>query len=172
MKIENKQVIYDEGKLKIYFAGPLFTPGDLAWNKEIVEMLRCELDVDIYLPQEAILIDLNSTDEDRRWAQEADNQAIDKADILIAVLHGTDIDSGTACEIGRAGYQRKPIIGLTMDDRCFTKKEQVNTYVDQFLSCIVRTKEDLIIAVKALSNLIIATKALSNRSCVGKPFKK
>ena len=85
MKIENKQVIYDEGKLKIYFAGPLFTPGDLAWNKEIVEMLRCELDVDIYLPQEAILIDLNSTDEDRRWAQEADNQAIDKADILIAV---------------------------------------------------------------------------------------
>lgn len=120
-------------KPKIYFAGPLFTPGDLMWNQQIVRRIEA-LGFEVYLPQEAVLIDEASTLEDRKNAQEWDNLAIDNCDLMIAILHGTDIDSGTACEIGRAGYQKKWILGHMEDCRCFARNEQVNTYVEQFIS--------------------------------------
>ncbi len=43
--------------------------------------------------------------------------AIQQANGLIAILDGTDVDSGTACEIGYAAALGKPILGYRGDFR-------------------------------------------------------
>jgi len=42
---------------------------------------------------------------------------IDRCDAVLAVLDGTDVDSGTAAEIGYAAARAKPIVGLRTDLR-------------------------------------------------------
>ena len=42
---------------------------------------------------------------------------VDKADAVLAILDGTDVDSGVACEIGYAMAKGKPIVGLRTDRR-------------------------------------------------------
>ena len=47
----------------------------------------------------------------------SNEQLIRTADALFAVLDGTDVDSGTAAEIGFAAALGKPTVGLRLDTR-------------------------------------------------------
>jgi nucleoside 2-deoxyribosyltransferase len=42
---------------------------------------------------------------------------VDQADAVLAILDGTDVDSGVACEVGYAMAKGTPIIGLRTDRR-------------------------------------------------------
>ncbi len=44
-------------------------------------------------------------------------ELIDRCDGVLAVLDGTDVDSGTAAEVGYAGARGKPVVGLRTDLR-------------------------------------------------------
>jgi nucleoside 2-deoxyribosyltransferase len=61
--------------------------------------------------------------------------AIDKSDLLFAVLDGVDVDSGTASEIGYAFAKGKPIIGYRGDLRLSADNEGaiVNLQVEYFV---------------------------------------
>lgn len=48
---------------------------------------------------------------------QANERLIRRADALLAVLDGTDVDSGTAAEVGFAAALGKPTIGLRLDTR-------------------------------------------------------
>jgi len=61
--------------------------------------------------------------------------AIDRCDLVFAVLDGTDVDSGTAAEIGYAFAKGKKIIGYRGDFRLSADNEGsvVNLQVEYFI---------------------------------------
>jgi nucleoside 2-deoxyribosyltransferase len=61
--------------------------------------------------------------------------AIDRSDLVLAILDGADVDSGTACEIGYAFARQKPILGYRGDFRISADNEgaMVNLQVEYFI---------------------------------------
>ena len=81
---------------------------------------------------------IEKRDEWRRVNAEIgrNNQAaIDRCDAVFAVLDGTDVDSGTASEIGYAFAKGKPILGYRGDFRLSSDNEGsvVNLQVEYFI---------------------------------------
>ena len=60
---------------------------------------------------------------------------IDQASAVLAVLDGSDVDSGTASEIGYTAAMKKPVVGLRLDTRMSGDNEAVvvNLQVEHFL---------------------------------------
>jgi len=81
-------------------------------------------------------------------------QAIRRASGLLAVLDGTDVDSGTAAEIGFAFALGRPIVGLRTDVRTAGDNEAavVNLQVEYFVRAsggvIATALEDAIAALQ------------------------
>jgi nucleoside 2-deoxyribosyltransferase len=82
--------------------------------------------------------------------------AIDRCDALLAVLDGTDVDSGTAAEIGYAFARGKPIIGYRGDFRLAADNEgsivnlQVEYFIRQSGGGVIRSLAELSNALAAL----------------------
>jgi len=76
-------------------------------------------------------------------------EMINKSDIMIAVLDGTDVDSGVAAEIGMAYAKGKKIIGyrgdfrITGDNVGATVNLQVEYFISQSGGTITTNLEDL-----------------------------
>ena len=83
---------------------------------------------------------------ERVAARNAD--AIDSCDAVLAVLDGTDVDSGTAAEVGYACARGKPVVGYRGDARTAGDNEgsAVNLQVEYFIR---RTGGDLFTSLEA-----------------------
>ncbi len=106
---------YEEGKPRIYMAGPLFNEGDRYVNKCNSDRLR-ELGYTTFLPQE-VVIKNDSTKLVKAACYYMDFKAIDMADYLVCNCNGIEIDSGTAAEIGLAYGLHKKIVLYKSDVR-------------------------------------------------------
>ena len=98
--------------MRIYFAGPLFTPEDKKINEYFAALLRADKDKQVYLPQEYKVKDAEKLlNED--WAQKVykhDMKMLEHCDMLIAIVRGGKAsDDGTAFEIGYAAALGKRI---------------------------------------------------------------
>jgi nucleoside 2-deoxyribosyltransferase len=100
------------GAMKVYFAAPLFTAAERAWNAELAGALR-EAGHEVFLPQEG------EHGLDAAGIFAADVAGLDRADALVAVMDGLDPDSGTAWEVGYA-HGKKPVILVRTDLRSQT----------------------------------------------------
>ena len=98
--------------MKLYFAGPLFTAAERAWNAGIAEELRAS-GHEVFLPQE------KEPGKDAAGIFATDVGGIDWAEALVAIMDGPDPDSGTAWECGYA-YGKKPVILVRTDIRAQT----------------------------------------------------
>jgi len=82
---------------------------------------------------------------------------IDECDAILAVLDGTDVDSGTAAEIGYGFARGKPILGYRGDFRLCADNEGgiVNLQVEYFIRAsggdIINKIEALPTAIKKLT---------------------
>jgi nucleoside 2-deoxyribosyltransferase len=82
--------------------------------------------------------------------------AIDRADAVVAVLDGVDVDSGTAAEIGYAFARGKLIVGYRGDFRLSADNEggTVNLQVEYFIresgGTIVERYQDLATSLRPL----------------------
>lgn len=112
--------------LYIYIAGPLFDPG-ARWYLEQVDTLCRELGFRTYLPHRDGGI--KSPTADFKAIFLADVRALAAVDLVVAVLNGPDIDSGTAWEMGVAYARGCPIIGLHEDIRIREAAKQMNIVV-------------------------------------------
>ena len=96
--------------MKLYFAGPLFTTPERAWNAEVTTALRAA-GHEVFLPQEQGL------DTDAKGIFATDVGWIDAAEGLVAIMDGPDPDSGATWEVGYAYATKKPIVLVRTDFR-------------------------------------------------------
>jgi nucleoside 2-deoxyribosyltransferase len=131
--------------MKVYLASPLgFSEGGIAFLKHDLLPLLTGLGLEVTDPWEGT--------RDRPWAEikamfgalsSEDNaglarlnaEAIERVDWVVAVLDGTDIDSGTAGEIGFAYANGKRIIGYLGDVRVSkdNASAEVNLQIEWFI---------------------------------------
>src|SRR5690348_11063889 len=98
--------------MKIYQAGPLFSQGEQEYNLKLAAKLRAA-GHEVFLPQEK-----EPTAEEKEGVKYAkdifngDVNGVRWADVVVAILDGADVDSGTSFEVGLAYGLGKPIIGV------------------------------------------------------------
>lgn len=115
--------------MKAYLAGGIFFYGDYLRNIEWAKKIRDAIPgIDLYSPVENT--DINGVEGKKKFADSrmiaaADNDRLDKADVLIACIDGDVIPAGTASEIGKFHEKirrgdNKYLIGICTDNRqCF-----------------------------------------------------
>lgn len=130
-------------KKTIYLAGPLFTHAELEYNRKLKDVLLNN-GFSVFLPQEDA--------EDAAQEHEKQNQelifikcveGLDSSDLVVAVLDGADVDSGTAWEAGYAYAKGKPVIGLRTDFRELSDGI-VNLMVEMAIVALARNEKELL----------------------------
>jgi len=146
--------------VKLYFAGPLFTPYERAFIDDCAARLRAA-GFDVFVPHESILATAQTTPAQ---VFEQDRDAIAGANALVALLDGPSVDDGTACEIGlfdglAAGDpSKKGTVGLVTDFRealpsgrglnlfvrgCIESRGEVCTSIEAALGVLERWRREL-----------------------------
>jgi hypothetical protein len=123
--------------VRVYFAGPLFTPYERSFIDECAARLRSD-GIDVFVPHEDALA-TGDTSAASIFAK--DWKGLADADAVVAVLDGPMVDDGTACEIGifyalmQADPSKRGIVGLLTDLRGTLRHEGhgLNLFV---LGCI------------------------------------
>ena len=99
--------------MKAYIAGPLFDDHEREYLEKIAEILE-ETGISTFLPhRDAGLVTGEFTQEKKLKVFDKDMEFLEPADIVIALLTGRDVDSGTAAEIGYAYKSGKRLIGIS-----------------------------------------------------------
>ena len=134
---------------KIYIAGPLFTEGQ-RWLLERIDALCQDMGYDTYLPhRDAGLFD---RDGDSSPFFQQDLLRLQEADVVVAVLNGSDVDSGTAWEMGHFyALGRNAIIGYLHDSRFPHPRAQLNPMIFNSLQTLVHDLDALTEALAALA---------------------
>jgi len=134
-------------RYRVYLAAPLFSEAERTYNSRIAALLRENL-FEVNLPQDAG-DDSAARDTDVHERLFSTNVlALERADIVVAIIDGADADSGTAWEMGYAHALGKPIIALRTDFRRVGTSEKVNLMLEQSAT-VVTTPEELLDAVNA-----------------------
>jgi len=127
---------------KVYLAGPLFSLAEMEFNKGLSDKI-VSLGYSVFLPQE----DSNNSAESE-IANEViygkNQAAIDDSDVMVAVLDGADVDSGTAWEIGYASACKKHVFGIKTDFRSMGKEGPVNLMIYYSLQKFCTSVEELL----------------------------
>ena len=101
-----------------YLAAPFFTQAQWQWNRRLGQALFINHSINVMLPQTLVMPMLSgATPCNAKELYTANIVNLVNCDVVIAVLDGPDVDSGTAFECGYALAVGKPIIGLRTDIR-------------------------------------------------------
>src|ERR1044071_6317631 len=103
--------------MKIYLAGALFTLAERSFNIELATALTDVIEhAEVLLPQRDTQ-NLPPGPDFRERAFRYCLNGVDTCDVLVAMIEGADVDSGTCVEVGYAFAKRKRIIGVRTDFR-------------------------------------------------------
>lgn len=120
--------------MKVYLAAPLFNESERVFNNRIAESLRNN-GYEVWLPQESFSAVVDS-EEDKKRVFDTDLAALRSCDVVLAVLDGECVDSGTAFEIGYAYGVGIPVVGIKTDVRVFSGSEEVNLMVERSVKLV------------------------------------
>lgn len=113
----------------VYLAAPLFSEAERDFNRRLRDEIK-GTGFNVFLPQE----DSNNVKGEKNRQKIIFNKntdAIESSDIIVAVIDGIDVDSGTSWEIGYAFAKGKPIIGLRTDFRTLGIEGTVNLMIER-----------------------------------------
>jgi len=139
--------------MRVYLAGPLFSEAEQTWHMTFKKQLE-ESGHHVIWPFELI-----SAEQITQWGQDAprqimktDSKAIDASQVVIALLDGTQVDDGTAWEIGYAYAKDIPVIGIRTDFRNAgdTIHSAVNAMIEGSCLCILRSRQEVIERLKTM----------------------
>jgi nucleoside 2-deoxyribosyltransferase len=126
---------------KIYFAAPLFSISERAYNLNCATVLEDE-GYEVFLPQrDAGELGVNGYASDIYYK---DITGLDGANAVVAVLNHRALDEGTVYEIGYAHAKGKPVIILCDSERYRT---------DNAMFCTCIFAHDIYGAVESLKRL-------------------
>ena len=101
---------------KVYIAGPLFDDHERDYLEKIAGLLEA-IGYQTFLPhRDAGLVEGEFTEIKKSEIFDTDMHALNDADIVVALLTGRDVDSGTAAEVGIAYSQGKKLIGINANN--------------------------------------------------------
>ena len=160
--------------IKIYSAGPLgFSEAGRAFHETHIVAELQRLGHDVLDPWKltdaakiAAVMSLPYGQERReQWSRlnmeigRTNAEAIDACDVVLAVLDGVDVDSGTAAEIGYAYARGKRILGYRGDFRLSADNEGaiVNLQVEYFIRS---SGGDIIHNISELADALLRLRAL------------
>jgi len=143
--------------VRVYLAGPLFTPYERRYLDECAARLR-ERGFEVFVPHEHALA-LGNTTAAEIFAKDVEGLA--GAEAVLALLDGPQVDDGTACEVGlfyalmQSDPAKKGIVGLLTDLRGLRLEEGhgLNLFVEGCVEAageIVASLEDAIAALERL----------------------
>jgi len=145
--------------VKIYLSAPLFTQVERQWNRMLAAALQDRIEgAEVILPQDFKFSNSFNRPEDFPKLFRACLDSLESADLVVAVLDGADVDSGTAFEVGYAYARGIPIIGIRTDYRK-SQDRGLNLVIAQSCTELLRAmsfNEDLGQLVKDLTGKIIA----------------
>ena len=99
-----------------YIAGPLFDDHEREYLVKIAEIVE-SFGFNTFLPhRDAGLVTGDFTHEKKVKVFDVDMEYLEPADLVIALLTGRDVDSGTAAEIGYAYKASKKLIGVNANN--------------------------------------------------------
>lgn len=128
--------------MRLYIAAPLFTEAELAFNLVLARALEAA-GHDVYLPQRDVPT-AEGAERTRSIFQE-NLVALGKAEAVIAVCDGRQVDDGTAWEIGYAYGRNLQVYGLRTDTRIVQQPDEwINLMVLESLSELSPTIEQLL----------------------------
>ena len=99
-----------------YIAGPLFDDHEREHLVKIAEIVE-SFGFNTFLPhRDAGLVTSDFTHEKKVKVFDVDMEYLEPADLVVALLTGRDVDSGTAAEIGYAYKASKKLIGVNSNN--------------------------------------------------------
>lgn len=139
--------------MKIYFAGPLFSEADRNWirsTKEQIERTAKEhqVEINVISPYELITqVEVDALAESAKYEIFSRCKShLEDSDLVVALLDGSQVDDGTAWEIGYYyALKRGKIIGIRTDFRWAGESEgaKVNAMIECSCDQIVKNAEEL-----------------------------
>lgn len=102
--------------MRIYFAAPLFTTGERAFNAALAARLR-DGGHEVFLPQAH-----ENSANDPAGIFAKDVAGLEWSNAVVGIMDGADPDSGTSWEIGWAYATGRPIVLLRTDFRTWEDK--------------------------------------------------
>jgi nucleoside 2-deoxyribosyltransferase len=101
--------------IRIYLSGPLFSRAEIEWGRRVKAFLDERLEgiengIEILWPHE---IPAGSAEK----IFQANLQAMNQCDLMVAILDGPQVDDGTAWEIGYFFSSGRRVLGLRTDLR-------------------------------------------------------
>ena len=161
---------------RLYLAGPLFSEAELAFNREIRDLLKESFDV--YLPQEdgGLMVDMIKNGMSFVEAQHlvflSDIGAIRRADYLLIILDGRSVDEGASFELGFAHALGKKCIGYQSDPRRLLPVGN-NPMVECALETILTSRSELLMWAGQESEAHQPSRLNKDRSDVpaGSPYR-
>ena len=135
---------------KVYIAGPLFNIHEKRYLEEIAEILESN-GYDCFLPHRDQTVDpeelkgVDMSQETKDTIFQTDLDALNKADITVALITGQDIDSGTCSEIGYTYALKKPVLAIDAEERRYR-----NLFVEGMLTVIINNTDQLLETIEAL----------------------
>lgn len=113
----------------VYLAAPLFSEAERDFNRKLRDEIK-RAGFNVFLPQE----DSNNVKEEKNRQEIIFNknmEAIEGSDIVVAVIDGVDVDSGTSWEVGYAFAKGKPVLALRTDFRTLGVEGTVNLMIER-----------------------------------------
>lgn len=123
----------------IYIAGPLYTPSERQYLEEIAKICH-DIGFKTYLPHRDGGLAPASGKITKPY-YETDVLALNKCVIVVAILNGYDVDSGTAWEMGYAFAQKRKILGFYEDTRIYDEYASLNLMISSTVELFKTRKE-------------------------------
>ena len=128
-------------RYNVYLAAPLFSEAEKKFNITISDLLANHF-FQVYLPQDVGDDNHCRDGEEHKQIFESHLKALERTDLLVAVIDGADADSGTSWEMGYAYRRGIPVYAVRTDFRIVGHHELVNLMLEQS-STVVRSPSEL-----------------------------
>lgn len=122
---------------KVYLASPFFNDKEVAVMESVRDVLRGK-GLDVFVPNEHQNKHLEfGSMEWRKATFNGDIAGIDNSDIVVAILDGNYMDSGSSFEVGYAHATNKPVIVVNLEGKT------INLMIAESLHAIIHSLEAL-----------------------------